>query len=209
MGKSDSKLVAHARHELEKAKAFDKNDDYDGSIGRGVLALIKVFDQWFGGDSAKANAAMMGFQQLMSGELLSPPTTDPAEWDVVEGAAEGTVRNNRCPFYVSTDNGKTWMHLQNKERGDSRNHLTGKDVKNGNDGKSSTGEKSSAASDSEATKDTVSTPEQSSPDGDQGSSESPAAQDGSGLDAGVETEGAENQSGPESTTPESEKRKEE
>lgn len=131
MGKAESKVVAHARYELNKAKTFEKTEQYDGSIGRGILAMVKVFDDWFGNDGPKAEAAMMGFQQLLQGGLLSPPTTDPEEWEPVEGATAGTVRNKRCPFYVSTDNGKTWMHLQNKERGDSRDHITGEDSQNG------------------------------------------------------------------------------
>lgn len=210
MSKSDSKMVKHARHELELAKAFDKTENYDGSIGRGVLAMVKVFDTWFGGDRAKAESALMGFNQVLSGELLSPPTTDPEEWDVVEGADPGTVRNKRCPFYVSTDNGKTWMHLQNKERGNSRDHITGKDVEdergqdnNTADGKSSDGGANQSSENpighvapAQTAKDPVPTNAQGSATDDQGSSESTPAPDGSGLNAGVESEGEKDQSQP-------------
>ena len=177
---SDSKMVAHARRELEKAKAFEKNEHYDGSIGRGVLALVKLFDQWAHGDMAKAESMALGFNQLVNGELLSPPTTDPEEWEAVPGAEAGTVRNIRSPFYVSTDNGKTWMHLQNKQRGDSRDHITGKDPED----------------------ETVPETTKESATGDQGSSEDPAQQDGSELNTGVATEGEESQSEPESAAPE-------
>lgn len=177
---SDSKMVAHARRELEKAKAFEKNEHYDGSIGRGVLALVKLFDQWAHGDMAKAESMALGFNQLVNGELLSPPTTDPEEWEAVPGAEAGTVRNIRSPFYVSTDNGKTWMHLQNKQRGDSRDHITGKDPED----------------------ETVPETTKESATGDQGSSEDSAQQDGSELNTGVAEESSESQSGPESAAPE-------
>jgi hypothetical protein len=177
---SDSKMVAHARRELEKAKAFEKNEHYDGSIGRGVLALVKLFDQWAHGDMAKAESMALGFNQLVNGELLSPPTTDPEEWEAVPGADAGTVRNKRSPFYVSTDSGKTWMHLQNKERGNSRDHVTGKDVED----------------------ETIPEAAQESATGDQGSSENSAEQDGSELNTGVAEESAESQDQSEGATPE-------
>lgn len=119
----DSKIVAHARRELEMAGTFTKTADYDGSIGRGILAMIKLFDSWSRGRQAEMEAMAMGFNQLINGELMSPPTTDPDEWQTVEGAPEGTVRNKRCPWYMSQDGGKTWMHLQNKEKGASKKYV--------------------------------------------------------------------------------------
>lgn len=177
---SDSKIVAHARRELELGGAFDKTETYDGSIGRSVLALVKLFDKWCHGDRAKAESVMLGFNQIISGELLSPPTTDPAEWIPVEGADPGTVRNVRSPFYVSTDEGKTWMHLGNKEKGNSKNHLTGEVPED----------------------ETVPEATEKSATGDKGSSENTTQQDGSELDTGVAKESAEGPSKPEGATEE-------
>jgi hypothetical protein len=121
--RNEGKFVQHARRELQMSGAFNKTKDYDGSMGRGLLAMVKLFVQWSGGEQAKMEAMAMGFTQLISGELLSPPTTNPDEWEQIEGAAEGTVRNKRCPFYLSTDFGATWTHIQNQETGSSANHL--------------------------------------------------------------------------------------
>jgi len=38
-----SNLVNHAETELRKHGLFDKNSDYDGMLGEGVLELIKTF----------------------------------------------------------------------------------------------------------------------------------------------------------------------
>lgn len=177
---TDTKMVAHARRELEIAGAFDKTEDYDGQIGRSVLALVKLFDKWCHGNRAMAESVALGFNQIVSGELLSPPTTDPDEWEVVEGADLGTVRNKRSPFYVSSDNGKTWMHLGDKETGYSKNHITGEIPQDENI--------------SEATKESAT--------GDQGSSENTAEQDGSELNTGVAEKSTEDPSESKSATEE-------
>lgn len=127
MAKKESKFVSHARFELNQAGAFNKTKDYDGGLGRGILAMVKLFVQWTNGEKAKMEAMAMGFTQLIAGELLSPPTTNPDEWEPVPGASPGTVRNKRSPFYLSTDNGKTWTHIQNQETGSSANHIKKED----------------------------------------------------------------------------------
>lgn len=38
-----SNLINHANAELKKAGLFDKDSDYDGELGKGVLQLITVF----------------------------------------------------------------------------------------------------------------------------------------------------------------------
>lgn len=215
--KSDSKLVEHARRELEMAGTFNKTDNYDGGIGRAVLAMIKTADSWAQGNGQKLEATVMAFNQVVNGALLTPPTTNPAEWDVIDGAAEGTVRNKRCPFYVSTDGGKTWMHLESKQRGTSRDHLTGKDSDDGaetTDGTGSTESATGTASDERSgeatgTDITQTTEGTVPPDGEagasehQGSSESEAQPDGSGLDPGVASESKEASGGTEKPAQES------
>lgn len=118
---SDSKIIKHARFELERAGLFDKNNPlHGGHIGRGTLAMVNSLMDWSKGDKAMMETMIMSINQIVSGELLSPPTTDPGEWEPVEGATPGTVRNKRSPMYVSEDNGKHWMHLGSKEKGSSQ-----------------------------------------------------------------------------------------
>lgn len=38
-----SNLVNHANEQLKKAGLFDKDSDYDGELGKGVLELITLF----------------------------------------------------------------------------------------------------------------------------------------------------------------------
>jgi len=38
-----SNLINHANEQLSKAGLFDRDSDYDGELGRGVLELITVF----------------------------------------------------------------------------------------------------------------------------------------------------------------------
>jgi hypothetical protein len=177
--KSESRIVAHARRELNLAGAFDRNENYDGGVGRGILTLVKAFDEWSKGSKAKAESIALGFNQVIAGGLLSPPTTAPDEWETVEGADKGTMRNKRSPMYVSTDFGKTWMNLQTKETGWSKNHITGKEPTD---------------------EDKTTTADEASAGGDQGSSEAEAQPTGPGLDAGVETKGAEDPSQPQDGT---------
>ena len=124
--KKDSLIVAHARRELEMAHLFEKNGEYDGSIGRGTLSLIKSFSEWCGDDTSKMSAIHSCFNYLVAGEILSPPTTDPNEWEDYYGPDNQKLkRNKRNPFYITQDNGESWSNIRTKESGYSINHITG------------------------------------------------------------------------------------
>ena len=123
--KSDSLIVGHARRELEMAEAFKKTKDYDGQIGRAALAVVKVFDEWTKGDPALLESIHLAFNQIVTGELLSNPTTDPDEWEAIEHEDKTAWRNKRSPFYMSGDAGVSWQHMGNGQSGKSKNHITG------------------------------------------------------------------------------------
>lgn len=58
-----SNLVKHAEKELKKAGLFDKDSDYDGMLGEGVLELITVFaSQGHSGMSAEMTVQL--FERL-------------------------------------------------------------------------------------------------------------------------------------------------
>lgn len=56
-----SNLVDHAQKELTKVGLFDKDSDYDGMLGEGVLELITVF----------AAQGHSGYSAQMTRELFS------------------------------------------------------------------------------------------------------------------------------------------
>lgn len=125
--KGDSKLVAHARRELELAKLFTPNEaeKYDGFIGRGVLALVKTFDQWSENDTSKMGALHQVFNFLVQGDLLSPPTDDPDEWEEFDVEGKLYIRNKRNNMYITRDDRKTWFNLRTDQRGICIDHITG------------------------------------------------------------------------------------
>lgn len=124
----DSAIVAHARRELEMAKAFEKTKDYDGFLGPAILSLVKTFDHWTAGSGPKMKIVHQVFNSLIAGEILEPPTTDPEEWQRINREdGKDVLRNLRSPFYVSTDGGVSWTNTATGQRGMSRNHITGED----------------------------------------------------------------------------------
>lgn len=106
-----SNLVAHAKRELELAGMFDKDSDYDGMLGDGVLKLIEQFSK--GGHSG--GSAMMTlnlFDQLARFKNLTPLTNAPDEWnDVSDMSGIPHWQNKRNGEAFSEDGGKTYTLL--------------------------------------------------------------------------------------------------
>lgn len=67
--------------ELEIAGLFAKNEEqqYDGFIGRGSLALIKTFNDWAKDDPGRMMVSP-GYS-IHQKVFLFPPTDDPDEWE--------------------------------------------------------------------------------------------------------------------------------
>lgn len=64
-----SKLIEHANSELSRVGLFDKDSDYDGELGKGVLELITVFaSQGHSGQSAELSREL--FHKLSGFETL-------------------------------------------------------------------------------------------------------------------------------------------
>lgn len=138
--KSDTKIVAHARRELEMAGLFtaNKQNDYDGFIGKGSLALIKLFDDWTHDDVARMQAVHSVFNFLVGGDLLSPPTNDPDEWEDVKVEEQTITRNKRNNMYITRDGRKTWFNLRTEQRGVCNDIKTGKPLEGVRDPNGST-----------------------------------------------------------------------
>lgn len=77
--KNESRLIEHARAELERVKLFDKDSFYGGELGNAVLDLIKLFStQNHSGNSAHIVSRL--FNELASYRPLTPLTGEPEEW---------------------------------------------------------------------------------------------------------------------------------
>ena len=128
--KNDTEMVAHARRELELAGLFTAKEaeDYDGFIGKGALALIKLFDEWSKNDPHRMSAIGSVFNYLIAGELLSPPTNDPEEWEDYEVEGQLVRRNKRSIYFITRDNGDTWFNLRTEQKGICNDKETGKPV---------------------------------------------------------------------------------
>lgn len=121
-GDGDSKLLAHARRELELAGLLDAKDD-DGeddmmqkSVNTQVLAMLKLLSD--GGHSGfSASYAINLFMRLASFKPLSELTSRPEEWnDVSEMAAEDKLwQSVRDSEAFSHDGGKTFYRLSETE----------------------------------------------------------------------------------------------
>jgi hypothetical protein len=106
-------LVDHARSELERAKLFDKDSDYEGMLGEAVIELVEKFAaQGHSGYSAHLTLGL--FNEVARFKPLTPITSDPSEW--MEVGAD-TWQSKRNPSLFSKDGGKTWYDIDedNKE----------------------------------------------------------------------------------------------
>jgi len=201
----DSEVVGHARRELEMAGLFTVNDKekYDGFIGRGVLALVKVFDEWTKGDKAKQQAVSSVFNFVTAGDLLSPPTDDPDEWKEYNIEGNTGLQNKRNQFYITRDDRKTWLNLRTGQQGIVTDHLTGKPLEGVDDPNGQTesqSEDQASRADEGDAGDGADAQEPTTSEGD-GSSGRSAKVEGGELDAGVEQESSEDQASPEEATP--------
>lgn len=198
--KGDSEMVGHARRELEIAGLFtpNKEDEYDGFIGKGTLALVKTFDEWSKNDPQKMTALNSVFRYLIAGDLLSPPTNDPDEWEDVEVEGQTVTRNKRNQMFITRDDRKTWFNLRTQQKGICNDYETGKPLEGVEDpnGQADTENKESAADagdagDGKNSERAAEAEAESRPEGTDGDAEPSTGADSSPvedgeLDAGVE-----------------------
>lgn len=99
--KRGSKLVEHARVELEMAGYFEKDGLYDGMLGPEVLELVEKFSAQ--GHSGMSAAITLGlFSKVAAFEPLLPLTGKDEEWNET---SPGHYQNRRCS-HVFREEGK-------------------------------------------------------------------------------------------------------
>lgn len=110
-------LVDFAKEELERAGLFKKDSDYEGQLGKAVLALVKVFAKQ-GHSGFSAQQAIEIFGRVAKYKILTPIDT-PVESDysvVCDDRTNGKtiLQHRRLSSLFSSDNGKTWYDIDAK-----------------------------------------------------------------------------------------------
>lgn len=116
----DRPLVEFARDEVQRAGLFDSDSDYDGMLGRAVLALVETFAaQGHSGTSARITLDL--FDKVARYQPLTPLTFTDDQW-VKHGPDVWQHRRN--PAVFTSDQGRTWYDLDEPGR---PSHPTGVD----------------------------------------------------------------------------------
>lgn len=107
-------LVQHAERELRKAGLFDKDADYGGMLGDGVLELVKVFAEQ-GHSGMSAGLAIHLFATVANYRTLTPIDNPTATGEyIVCDLGETTWQGTRKSTLFSMDNGRSWYDLDGK-----------------------------------------------------------------------------------------------
>ena len=87
-------LIKYAERELRLAGFFDKDSDYEGTLGKAVMELIEVFSKQ-GHSGFSANRVVSLFEKVARYENLLPLTGEDSEWNDISDLDGGTLQNNR------------------------------------------------------------------------------------------------------------------
>lgn len=112
-----SRLMEHAKREMELAGLYSEDSAYGGMIPDAVLALVKTHSEQ--GHSGGSHALVMSiFNKVANFKALTPITSNPEEWiDRTEiSGGNPTWQNNRQSSVFSTDGGKTWYDIDDTEK---------------------------------------------------------------------------------------------
>jgi hypothetical protein len=102
-------LELHAREELRRAGLLSPDSDYDGAIGESVIELVKVFAAQ-GHSGQSAHMTLEVFNRVAGYKLLSPLGNPTQTKEYVEHQPD-MWQSTRDPAVFSSDQGKTWYHL--------------------------------------------------------------------------------------------------
>lgn len=118
-----SRLEEHAERELRAAGMFDADGDYNGSLGRDVMDLMRAFCGR-GHSGGSAHAVLGAFDRVARWQNLTPITNNPDEWmDVAEIVADQNParlwQSRRNPALFSVDGGRHYYNVDEtaRERG--------------------------------------------------------------------------------------------
>lgn len=100
---------------------FDKDSDYEGMIGDGIMEIVKVFSKQ---DHSGFSAGMVKsiLDKLLSWQNLTPLTASPDEWMNVsevsglDGETNTMHQSRRNPVCFSDDAMKSYYNLDDEPR---------------------------------------------------------------------------------------------
>jgi hypothetical protein len=102
-----SNLVNHAKFELEAARLFSPDADYEGMLGNSVMELVETFAKQ-GHSGMSAAITLDIFTRVASFKPLTPIGASPDEWNEV---GTGVWQNRRRSTTFSRDGGDTWYDI--------------------------------------------------------------------------------------------------
>lgn len=108
-----SDIVKHAENELRHAGLFDtKGTDYNGMIGQAVMKLVRAHAEE-GHSGYSHHVTMLVFNRVINFKLLTPTSSDPAEWMEV---GTGMWQNRRQSSLFSPNGGLWWYDIDSRSR---------------------------------------------------------------------------------------------
>jgi D-serine dehydratase len=90
---AESRLVQHAREELQRAGLFDIDGDYGGMVGASILEMVKLFASQGHSGGFSAQLSIDVLSRLLRFQPLTPITSDAEEWMEVD---DGLWQNRRA-----------------------------------------------------------------------------------------------------------------
>ena len=105
-------LVEHARRELDLCGQTAEDPEYAASL----IKAVEAFASYDGHSGGSMMAAVEQLGRLLRFQPLSPLTADPAEWfnHGEMGAQAYLWQSKRQPSVFSTDGGRTWYDMDER-----------------------------------------------------------------------------------------------
>jgi hypothetical protein len=101
-------LVEHARRELKLCGQYEEDPEYSESIIKAVEAFAS-----YGHSGGSHYCAREQLHTLLGYGVLSPITSDPADWiDQSIPSSSPMWQNRRDPTVFSVDHGKSWYSVR-------------------------------------------------------------------------------------------------
>jgi hypothetical protein len=112
-----SKMMEHAKREMELAGLYAEDSDYGGMIPEAVLALVKAHSE-HGHSGGSHELVMRIFNKVANFQAMTPLTSNPEEWmdRTKESGGNPTWQNLRQSSTFSQDGGKTWYDIYDPEK---------------------------------------------------------------------------------------------
>lgn len=109
-------LERHAEAEMRRAGLYDADSDYGPGIPKTVMEMVRAHNS-YGQSGGSHHMVMEIFNKVIEFKTLTPLTANPEEWTDVSEMSQGPMwQNNRNPAFFSNDGGKTWWHVETKNK---------------------------------------------------------------------------------------------